>query len=230
MLRVGLTGGLGSGKTTVARLFADLGVYVIEADEVGRSLMEPGQPVYQAIVDHFGVAVLKGDGTLDRHALADLAFQQGRVEELNRIVHPPVIATQEERMRRIFDRDEKAIVMIESALVFEADRSGTVPGWRQRFDRIVLVTAPDDVKIERYLARALSKGPLDQGQRRSLERDARARLAAQIPDSEKAPLCDFVIDTSGTLEDTARAVQEIFPKLQAAAASGASKSETGSRF
>jgi dephospho-CoA kinase len=215
MQRIGLTGGLGSGKTTVARLFAELGVHVIEADEVGRALMQPGQPVYQAIVEHFGPAVLKSDGALDRRALAELSFQQGRLEELNRIVHPPVIAAQEAWMRGIGARDEKAIVMVESALVFEADRSGTVPGWRHRFDKIILVTAPDEVKIERYLARVSSS--LDEAQQQSLEKDARARLAAQIPDREKAPLCDFVIDTSGTLEDTARTVREIFPKLREAA-------------
>lgn len=215
MLRIGLTGGLGSGKTTVARLFAELGVHVIEADEVGRALMQPGQPVYQAIVEHFGPAVLKSDGALDRRALAELSFQQGRLEELNRIVHPPVIAAQEGWMRGIGARDEKAMVMVESALVFEADRSGTVPGWRHRFDKIILVTAPDEVKIERYLARVSSS--LDEAQRQSVERDARSRLAAQIPDREKAPLSDFVIDTSGTLEDTARTVREIFPKLREAA-------------
>jgi dephospho-CoA kinase len=225
MLRIGLTGGLGSGKTTVARLFAELGVHVIEADEVGRALMQPGQPVYQAIVDHFGPAVLRSDGALDRRALAELSFQQGRLEELNRIVHPPVIAAQEAWIREIGARDEKAMVMVESALVFEADRSGTVPGWRHRFDKIILVTAPDEVKIERYLARVKSINSLDEAQQQSLEKDARARLAAQIPDREKVPLADFVIDTSGNLEDTARAVREIFPKLVKAATEGAVRAD-----
>jgi dephospho-CoA kinase len=217
MLRVGLTGGLGSGKSTVARLFAQLGVHVIEADAVGRALMQPGEAVYRAIVNHFGSSVLRNDGTLNRSALANLAFQQGRREELNQIVHPPVIAAQEEWMRKIFEQDDTAIAMVESALIFEAERSGTVPGWRQRFDKIILVTAPDDVKISRYLERPVSSGPQDQGQRQALIEDARARLAAQIPDSEKAPYCDFVIDTSGSLEDTARSVRTIYSKLQAAA-------------
>jgi dephospho-CoA kinase len=217
MLRVGLTGGLGSGKSTVARLFAELGVHVIEADAVGRALMQPGEAVYGAIVNHFGSSVLRDDGTLNRSALANLAFQQGRREELNQIVHPPVIAAQEEWMRKIFEQDDTAIALVESALIFEAERSGTVPGWRQRFDKIILVTAPDDVKICRYLERTTSSAPQDQGQRQALIEDARARLAAQIPDSEKAPYCDFVIDTSGRLEDTARSVRTIYSKLQAAA-------------
>lgn len=216
MLRVGLTGGLGSGKSTVARLFAELGVHVIEADAVGRALMQPGEAVYSAILQHFGPSVVRADGTLDRRALADLAFHQGRREELNRIVHPPVIKAQEEWMRKIFERDNKAIAMVESALIFEADRSGTVPGWRQRFDKIILVTAPDETKIYRYLGRAAPAN--EQDEKKALVEDARARLAAQIPDGEKATYCDFIIDNSGKLDDTAQAVRKIYFSLQEASA------------
>lgn len=215
MLSIGLTGGLGSGKSTVGRLFVAHGVHLIEADAVGRRLMEPGEFVYDQIVEHFGKVVVSVDGTLDRRALAQLAFQHGRIEELNRIVHPAVIAEQEAWMREIFRHDRLAIAMIESALIFEAERAGTVPGWRQRFDRIILVTAPDEVKISRYVARIAASGDFNQEQLAALRADARARLSAQIPDREKIPLCQFVIDNSGSLEATRRAVDALYPVLQA---------------
>src|SRR5262249_8897464 len=148
-----LTGGLGSGKTTVAAMFRSLGAHVIEADAVGRELMSPGQAVYRDIVQHFGPEVVNADGTLNRRLLADLSFRQKRLPELNRIVHPPVIAAQQEWAERIFADDPNAVVIVESALIFEADAQGTAPGWRKRFDRIILVTVPDEMKIARYLAR-----------------------------------------------------------------------------
>jgi dephospho-CoA kinase len=213
MLRVGLTGGLGSGKTTVAAIFRSLGAHVIEADAVGRELMSPGQSVYHAIVAHFGPEVVHADGTLDRRHLADLAFRHNRLLELNRIVHPAVIAAQQEWAERIFAEDPNAIAMVESALIFEADAQGSAPGWRQRFDRIVLVTAWDQVKIARYVAR-MSQGATSA---RDLEADARSRLAAQIPDSQKIPLADYVIRNDGSLKDTRRQVERIFAELAVAA-------------
>jgi dephospho-CoA kinase len=214
MLRVGLTGALGSGKSTVGRMFAELGVAVIDADEVGRSLMQPGQPVFARIVANFGPGVVRADGSLDRGVLADMAFAGGRIEELNHIVHPSVIAAQEEWMRGVFAADPDAIAMIESALVFEASRSGSVTGWRERFDRIILVTAPDAVKIQRFVARSLERLGGDPD---TLAQDARKRLAAQIPDAEKAPLCNWVIDNSGAIETTRAAVAIVYAQLRAAA-------------
>jgi dephospho-CoA kinase len=216
MLRVGLTGGLGSGKSTVGRMFAELGAAVIDADEVGRSLMQPGQRVLDEIVEHFGMGVVRADGSLDRRALTEQAFQFGRVEELNRIVHPAVIAAQNEWMREVFSKDPKAISMIESALIFEASgkegKPGSVPGWRERFDRIILVTAPDELKVRRYVERASG------GDRKVLAADARKRLAAQIPDAEKVALSDWVIDNSGDTESLRVAVAAIYAELKAAAA------------
>jgi dephospho-CoA kinase len=214
MLRVGLTGGLGSGKSTVAQMFAAHGVHVISADEVGRKLMQPGEAVYQRIVDHFGPEVVSSDGTLNRPLLADLAFRQGKLDELNRIVHPPVIAAQEAWIEDVFAQDPDAIAMIESALIFEAGDSGSVPGWRDRFDRIVLVTAPDEVKIQRFLDRLSAGTQLEPERRTQLERDARARLEKQIPDSEKIPRSDYVIDNGGPLEKTQQQVDEVFASLR----------------
>lgn len=217
-MRVGLTGGLGSGKSTVAAMLRERGLQVLEADSIARELMQPGQPVYRAIVEHFGPSVVRADGTLDRPRLAALSFGEGRLQELTRIVHPPVIAEQERRTAEILARDPSAVVVIESALIFEAEASGTAPGWRRRFDRIVLVTAPDDVKLQRFLARILPPdAPAEQ--RAAAERDARQRLAAQMPDSLKIPHCDCVIDNSGSLEQTRRQADRLAAELRGSAAS-----------
>ena len=219
MLRVGLTGGIGSGKSTVAAMFREEGVQVIEADAVGRALMEPGQSVYGAIVEHFGPEVVRADGKLDRGRLAEMAFRQGRLQELNALVHPPVIAAQEAWMRGLFACDADAVAMVESALIFEASRGedASVPGWRDRFDRVLLVTAPDEVKIARYVSRVLAGEPGHTQERADeVERDARSRLARQIPDAEKIPLCDAVMDNSGTVEATRAQVERIAAELRAA--------------
>src|SRR5258708_22853823 len=108
MLRVGLTGGLGSGKSTAARLCAALGAHVLQSDMIGRELMEPGQAVYATIVDHFGNGVVQPDGRLDRAALAKIAFDDGRVEELNAIIHPAVIARQAELTPAIFPQHRRS--------------------------------------------------------------------------------------------------------------------------
>jgi dephospho-CoA kinase len=212
MLRVGLTGGLGSGKSTIAAIFRERGFPVLEADAIARGLMEPGQAVHRAIAERFGPEVVRPDGTLDRARLADLAFNHGRLDELNRIVHPATIAEQERRSRSIFTVDPAAVVVVESALVFEAEAWGTVPEWRRRFDRIVLVTAPDELKIERFLARILPADAAPE-QRAQAERDARARLAAQLPDAVKIPRSDYVIDNAGALDATRREVERIAEEL-----------------
>jgi len=227
MLRVGLTGGLGSGKSTVGRMFAELGDHVIDADQVGRGLMQPGHAVYDRIVERFGPQVVRLDGSLDRRALAELAFGGGpdcelKREELNRIVHPATIAAQEEWMRGVFAADPDAVAIVESALVFEASGefsdkdSGTasVPGWRQRFDRIILVTAPDNLKIRRFVERSRE---ISGGDPATLAEDARKRLAAQIPDAKKIPLCDWVIDNSGDVDSTMAQVAGIYSQLKAVA-------------
>src|ERR1700761_2347515 len=176
MLRVGLTGGLGSGKSTVAGIFEELGAAVISADQLGRQLMEPGEPVYAAIVEAFGQGVVRGDGSLDRKALAELAFQHNQADKLNHIVHPAVIAAEEEWMRGVFAADRKRVAIVESALIFEVEKWGTAPGWPQRFDRIILVTVPDEMKIARFVSRMMvNDGHEDR--REAIAQDARARMA-----------------------------------------------------
>jgi dephospho-CoA kinase len=220
MLRVGLTGGLGSGKSTAGRLFRAHGAHVLEADAIGRELMQPGQAVYVAIVGHFGPGVISPSGELDRHALARIAFGEGRVEELNAIVHPAVIARQAELAEAIFAQDAGAVVMVESALIFETKHSGDEKGegWRRRFDRVILVTAPDEVKIARFVARAAGERTLTDRERAELQAEAQRRLDQQIPDEQKAALSDYVLTNGGPLTELEWQVDQLWPILKSAAA------------
>lgn len=247
MLRAGLTGSLGSGKSTVAAMLREHGAQIIEADALGRDLMEPSQPVYTEILRVFGSEVLAPDGRLDRPRLAQLAFAGGRLQELNAIIHPAVIDIQRQKMDEIFARDPSAVAIVESALIFEVvrdararaasetvrpaspgDRSGSPRGfsaspadgpwspgwltdWRRRIDRVIVVTAPDDLKIARYAARIAPSGPA----RQAAEADARLRLSHQIPDAEKAAQADYVLDNSGDLASLRAQVLALWPRLQA---------------
>src|SRR5580692_278870 len=167
MLRVGLTGGLASGKSTVAGYLRELGAEVIEADALGRALMEPGQRVYAEIVREFGPEAVSPDGRLNRARLAEMAFKDHRIDELNLIVHPAVIAAQQSWMDGVFARDPAAVAVVESALIFEVERDarargetdGVLADWRNRFDHIIVLTAPDEVKVARYATRIASSGP-----------------------------------------------------------------------
>lgn len=219
MLRVGLTGGLGSGKSTVAAQLRELGAEVIEADELGRALMEPGHAVYYEIVRAFGPEVVCDDGRLNRPLLAKLAFEEGRLDQLNGIVHPAVIAAQQRWMEQVFARNPAAVAVVESALIFEVERDarlrgeseGVLADWRKRFDHILVLTAPDDVKVARYAARVAQPGPA----REAAERDARIRLVRQIPDAEKAARADFVIENTGELDSLRERVDAVWNHLRA---------------
>jgi dephospho-CoA kinase len=166
VLRVGLTGGLGSGKSTVAGYLREFGAEVIEADELGRALMEPGQQVYSEIVRALGPGVVGPDSRLNRAKLTELAFQGGRLNELNAIVHPAVIAAQRHWMEQVFAHNPRAIAVVESALIFEVERDARARGeretvladWRRRIDRVIVVTVPDELKIARFVARICPDG------------------------------------------------------------------------
>jgi dephospho-CoA kinase len=218
MLRVGLTGGLGSGKSTVARMLRDLGAEVIESDELGRALMEPGQQAFQEIVRVFGKEVLLPDGRLNRARLAEMAFKGGRVKELNAIIHPAVIEAQRRWMEEVFARDPAAVAVVVSALIFEVERDARESGeanavfmeLRKRIDRVVLVAASDDTKIARYVGRTTPNGT----NRDAAEADARSRLAHQIPDSEKALRADYLLENTGDIEALRAQVRELWPRLK----------------
>lgn len=228
MLKVGLTGGLASGKSTVAAALRALGAELIEADELGRALMEPGQPVFASIVAHFGPAVVAADGRLNRAALARIAFAEGRLQELNALIHPAVLEAQEGWMRAVFEKNPAAIAVVESALIFEVERdarlrgesSGLLASWRNRIDKIIVVTAPEAVRIERYIARVSGSG-LD---REAAQADARRRLAHQIPDAEKAAQADYVLENTGDLDDLRQKTAALWAQLQAESNSSAAPS------
>ena len=220
MVRVGLTGGLGSGKSVVAAILRELGAEVVEADELGRALMEPGQPVYEEIVAEFGPDVVHADGKLDRAKLADLAFRPNsgpaRLDDLNAIVHPAVIAAQGDWMREVFARNPKAVAVVESALIYEVERDarrrgeseGVLSYWRRRFDRIVVVTAPEETRIARYVAR-LSTSGWDE----KIAADARSRLARQLSDAVKVSRADFVLQNDGDLASLRTQVEAVWLHL-----------------
>ena len=219
MLRVGLTGGLGSGKSTVAGYLRALGAHVVEADELGRALMEPGQAVFAEILERFGPEVVGPDGRLNRARLAEMAFQGGRINELNAIVHPAVILEQRRWMNQVFKADPTAVAVVESALIFEVERDAQARGekesvladWRRRIDRVVVVTAPDDVKVARYAARVSR----DEAGRAAAEADARMRLKHQIPDTVKAAKADYVLENTGDIDALRAQVEELWERLKA---------------
>ncbi|HEX3892331.1 MAG TPA: dephospho-CoA kinase [Terracidiphilus sp.] len=219
MLRVGLTGGLGSGKSTVATYLRELGAEVIEADEMGRALMEPGQKVFADIVRTFGAEVVHADGRLNRARLAELAFRGGRLQQLNAIVHPAVIEQQRQWMNGVFARNPAAVAVVVTALIFEVERDARARGeaetiladWRRRIDRVVLVTAPDEVKIARYVHRL----GVSADQRDAAEADARSRLAHQIPDAAKAGRADYVLENNGDRESLRAQAEDLWQRLKA---------------
>ena len=226
MLRVALTGGVGSGKSAAAAILRALGAQVSQSDEVGRALMQPGQLVFVGLCEHFGPSVLQANGELDRAALASIAFAQGRVEELNAIVHPAVITAQTQWMERVGADDPCAVAIVESALIFETRHgdssvSGQAsPPWRSRFDRIVVITASAELRRRRYVDRVLQSGARDAA---AASADFDQRAAAQWTDERKAALADLVIRNDGSLQDLQDHVARLYQILSQEAADDATK-------
>src|SRR5882762_8761165 len=189
-------------------MFVALGARLIQADSIAHELMHPGQPVYDEIVRHFGRGILNLDGSINRPKLADAAFdskpvpekKSSQVNELNRIVHPAVIRRQEEWMDEIGRLDPRAVAIVEAALIIEA-------GAAESFDRLIVVTCRHEQRLKRFAAR----------HNLSLEaarQEVTRRMAAQLPDEEKIKVADYVIDNSGSLEETQAQVRQIWQELQ----------------
>jgi len=215
LLKVGLTGGIASGKSTVGEMFVTLGAHLVRADEISHQLMDPGQEVYDEVVRHFGHEILDPDGRVNRRRLAEIAFgssvdeidlggekkkRPSRIQELNRIVHPEVIRRQEQWMEEVGKRDGHAIAIVEAALLLEA-------GARKSFDRLVVVTCRQEQRIERWAHRS-------QVDHEAARREVMRRMAAQLSDDEKIKVADYVIDNTDSLDKTSQQVQEIYRRLR----------------
>lgn len=208
MLRVGLTGELGSGKSTVAQMLAAHGAIILSSDEMGRAMMQPGQPAFAQIVERFGPTILNADGTLNRHALAHLAFNPNnpRIEELNAIIHPAVIGAQAEKIAEVARTQPHAIIVVESALIFST-KYAPERSWRSRFDCIIVVTAPDDTKIDRFIQRT-APGSSET----HLREDARRRLEAQRA-TTPSDISSFTIENDRSFLELERSVDTLWGKL-----------------
>jgi dephospho-CoA kinase len=201
LLKLGLTGGIASGKSVVGEMFVKLGAHLIQSDAVAHALREPGQPVYDKIVSAFGPSILNADKTINRARLGEAAFGAvPRVKELNAILHPAVIAHENKWMEEVGARDPKGIAIVEAALILEA-------GAAARFDYLIVVTCREDQRVERLAHRL---GISEEAARAEVAR----RMAAQWPDSEKIKAADFVIDNSGPLAATERQVHDVFARLR----------------
>jgi dephospho-CoA kinase len=206
LLKVGLTGGIAAGKSVVGEMFVTLGARLIQADAISHELMQPGKSVYQEVIQHFGSEILNPDGTVNRARLAEAAFgapgtdRPSRIQELNRIVHPAVIRRQEEWMAEVGRENPGVIAIVEAALILEA-------GAANDFDRLVVVTCHPEQRIQRWAARV----GVDEG---SARREVTRRMAAQLPDEEKIKAADYVIDNSGSLDETRKRADQVYIELK----------------
>lgn len=196
MLRIGLTGGIACGKTTVARMFGDLGCKLINADAVGHEVIRKPQPAYHEIIEAFGSGVLGADDEIDRNRLGNLVFSdREKLYRLNAIVHPRILDRSEHYMEKMTENEPEAIVVVEAALIYEARGEG-------RFQKMVVAWCRPEQQVER----------LQKNSGLSAE-DAERRISSQMPSDEKRKRADYVIDCSGTLEATRRQVRVVYDEL-----------------
>jgi len=194
MLLVGLTGGIGSGKSTVSGMLAERGAEIIDADHIARQVVMPGTRAWCRIRDHFGPGILYPDGSIDRQALADLVFgDPAKLTVLNEITHPDIFARIADLLEAHHDRD--VVVVLDAALLIEA-------GLADGVDVVLVTHSPHEIQVERLAARGVG------------ERDAASRIAAQLEPEKRLARADIVIDNSGSLEDLGRRVDEVWEDLQ----------------
>ena len=204
MLRVGLTGSIAVGKSFVASVFAELGCHVLDADLTAREVVLPGAPGLKAIVENFGEEVLNPDETLNRKQLAAVVFaDEGKRQRLNNILHPFIIARQDEILREWEVEDPEGIGIVDAALMIES-------GGYKRFDKLIVVHCRPEVQLERLMLR-------DSISRNEAER----RINAQMPQEEKQKFADYLIDTSDGFELTREQTIKVYNHLVALSLSSA---------
>lgn len=196
MKKIGLTGSIAVGKTFVAQIFAELGAYVSDADQIARDVVAGGSQGLAEVSAAFGKQILNEDGTLNRALLGEIVFRdERRREQLNAILHPRIIAAQDDWINRIYQTDKNALIIVDAALMIESESF-------TRFDRIVVVWCEDEIQIKRLMKR----NNLSQTQ-------AETRIAAQLSQNEKKKYADYLIDTSRGFEDTRRQTVEVYQQL-----------------
>ena len=202
MLLVGLTGGIGAGKSTVAELLAARGAVIVDADQVARAVVEPGQAALAKLVERFGDGILDGDGRLDRAALAKVAFSDDESRrDLEAITHP---AINDEFTRRVTEAPSDAIVVLDVPLLAESEQARKRP-----YQTVIVVEAPREIRLARLEARGVDRA------------DAEARMSAQVSDDERRKLATYVVDNAGDRTALEHRIDEIWAELQRLRVQGA---------
>jgi dephospho-CoA kinase len=197
MLLVGLTGGIASGKSLVARVFKDLGAHLVDADRIVHDLLGPGQKAGQEVLDYFGKELLLPDGRINRRKLGEIVFNDAEKRAwLNRCLHPRVFEAYQAQVRQMRSRSPGTIVVLDAALLIET-------GYHRKMDRVVVVYAKPEQQLERLINRD-----------RFMKEEALARIQSQMPLGEKRGLADYVIDNRGSRESTEQQTREIYAKLK----------------
>jgi dephospho-CoA kinase len=197
MLIVGLTGGIGSGKSTVVRMFGDEGAHVIDFDHLARLVVEPDKPAWRDIIDYFGPEILSSDRTLNRSALAEIVFSDNKSRKaLEGFTHPRIFEERDALIKAIKRKDPFSIVIIDFPLLFELDLN-------KRFDKVILVYVPRAVQLRRLIKRD-----------GIVKEEVEKRLDAQLPIEEKRSLSDYIIDNEGSLNDTRDQVRKVIHELR----------------
>ncbi len=197
VIAFGLTGGIASGKSIVARYFESLGAKIIDADRIGHEVIERGRPAYQEIIGHFGNEILDSSGQIDRKRLGSIVFADPhQLRALNAIVHPRIIAREGELARGFRDQNPRAVVIVDAALIFESGIGGNLR-------KVIVAWCRPEQQLERLMAKAAVS-----------REEAERRIRSQMPVEEKRRRANYAIDCSGSLEETRRQADAIYLELR----------------